>query len=347
MKVLLRADASVAQGTGHVMRCLTLGNALASAGHEVHLATSDSNIPWLENLINASGVTRHAVPANSLEDSLILEVAPDWLVVDSYEIPAASIDAIQKRVLTLAIVDGESRSINADIYLDHNVGAEIRNWSPDVASRLLAGSRFALVRQPIINVKRHVPWLLTNHAPRVLGVMGGSDPTGMIVEVARAVATTTRPMAATLICAPQWQATVDEYLSGHDGVRVIEPTSELHVLLANTDIAISAAGTSSWELCTLGLPSILIEVVENQTESLAAMTEKELVIGISSASHGREGTSDAIKLNLERLIDDENLRRSLSEHCVTAFDGLGASRVVAEMERVYGGESVRGLGSSL
>jgi UDP-2,4-diacetamido-2,4,6-trideoxy-beta-L-altropyranose hydrolase len=337
MKVLIRADASVTQGTGHVMRVLTLGDELVATGHDVHLAATDSNIPWLENLISSKPFVRHSVRAHSLDAELIDQIAPDWVVVDSYEIPASLIGAARTHARVLAIVDGDDRGIEADLYLDHNVGADRLDWPDNVAQRILAGSKFALVRRAIRNVKRDDPWKLSTETPRVLAVLGGSDPTGMIVDVARALSAVSHDFSATLVCAPAWRAEVNDIIGNKPNFTIIEPTDELPALLAHTDIAISAAGTSSWELCTLAIPSILIEVVDNQTEGLREMTARGLVIGLSPTTLGRDAISLEITRQVDRLIDDEDARRALSQTCSKDFDGHGAGRVVEAMARFSGG----------
>jgi UDP-2,4-diacetamido-2,4,6-trideoxy-beta-L-altropyranose hydrolase len=331
MKVLLRADASVTQGTGHVMRVLTLGDELAAAGHDVHLASAASNIPWLENLVSSKPFARHSVSAHSLDAELIEQIAPDWVVVDSYEIPSSSIGAARTHARVLAIVDGDDRGIEADLYLDHNVGAERLNWPANVAERMLAGSDFALVRRAIRDVKRVDPWKFSTGTPRVLAVLGGSDPTGMIVDVARALCAVARDLTATLVCAPAWRAEVNDIVGDKPNFTVVEPTDELPKLLARTDIAISAAGTSSWELCTLAIPSILIEVVDNQTEGLREMTSRGLVVGLSPATLGRDAIAPEITRQVDRLIDGEDARRALSNTCAKNFDGKGSVRVVEAM----------------
>jgi UDP-2,4-diacetamido-2,4,6-trideoxy-beta-L-altropyranose hydrolase len=346
MKILLRADASLTQGTGHVMRVLTLSEELVAAGHEVHLASAPSGIDWLERVIAESELPRHMLEAHSLSDELLREIAPDWLVVDSYEISAALINTARATTKVLAIVDADSRGIEADIYVDHNVGAENLPWSEFVRERILAGSRYALIRRAIREVRRAQPWASTATLTTILGFMGGTDPTGMIVSVAQAIAVTTVPLQGVVICAPAWREQVDALLADKPKIRVLPPTNDLPALLEATDIAISAAGTSSWELCTLGIPSILIEVVDNQTESLREMTKHGLVIGLSpSAFTGNEMTA-AMTRSLELLATDEKARRELSEACASMFDGLGAARVVEAMTRLSaaGGSTARSHG---
>jgi spore coat polysaccharide biosynthesis predicted glycosyltransferase SpsG len=289
-------------------------------------------------MISAKSFIRHDVQPHSLDAFLVDQIDPDWLVVDSFEIPSILVGALRSRTRVLAIVDSDSRSIDADIYLDHNVGAETLTWAPNVAANILAGSRYALVRESIRDAKRNDPWALRSDSPQILAVMGGSDPTGMIVEVARALAQTEYQFTATLICTPLWRTDVDRLISGYSNINILEPTKDLPALLGQADLAISAAGTSSWELCTMGIPSVLIEVVDNQTEPLTKMVSGGLVLGVVPSTTGLENISHEIRVTVERLIDDVDLRRSLSDHCLANFDGGGASRVVAEMERVHRGQ---------
>jgi spore coat polysaccharide biosynthesis predicted glycosyltransferase SpsG len=319
------------------MRVLTLGDELANAGHEVYFASAPSNIPWLENLVSSKPFARYDVPAHSLDIEMINQIAPDWVVVDSYEIPAPLIGDAGAHARVLAIVDGDARGIEADLYLDHNAGAEHLPWSESVSERMLAGSEFALVRRAIRAVKRDEPWALSTSPPRILGVMGGSDPTGMIVDVSRALTSVTSDLTATLVCAPAWRAQVNDIVRGKPNFTIVAPTNELPSLLANTDIAISAAGTSSWELCTLAIPSILIEVVDNQTESLREMTALGLVVGLSPTTLGRDAFAPEIARQVDRLIGDELGRRALSLTCAANFDGNGAARVVTVMTRFPAG----------
>jgi len=331
MKVLLRSDASPTQGTGHVMRCLTLGEELEFAGHEVHIATSPSGISWLERLIDETGFTRHDVSASSLDSGIISRVRPDWLVVDSYEIPAHLINLASAQCLVLAIVDGDTRGIDVDLVLDHNLGAEDLDWPPHVAERVIAGSKFALVRRAIREARRHEPWKFTDQPPHVLAVMGGSDPGGLIVEVAHALSNVKLKMTVTLVCAPAWRDRVDAIVSGLPGFTVIDPTNDLPQWLTHTHVVISAAGTSSWEICTLGLPAILLGVVDNQSESLRRMVGRGFVEGIDLHNMSRPGLINDMTSRIEQLILNESRRHELSEACTAEFDGHGAQRVVTKM----------------
>lgn len=328
MRFLLRADASFVQGTGHVMRLLSLAEELIVRGHEVHFATNYSEVEWLEAQIVHSGVELHRVRQHSLDSALISAVLPDWLVTDSYVLSAQSISAINLEIPVLAVIDGDDRGIDASLYLDHNFGAEEIEWSPKVNSRLLAGARYALVRNAVLDVKRDEPWVLTSSKPRVIVFMGGSDPTNAVSFVTDSISEIADEMQITIVSASKPQSA----FWNSSKMTHVKPTKDLPKLLGAADIAISAAGTSTWELCTLGIPSLMIAVVDNQRESLARIVAQGLVLGIDLAEASAQDARLYVKEAVHRLSFDVELRKSLSTTATNMYDGFGKNRVVDAME---------------
>jgi spore coat polysaccharide biosynthesis predicted glycosyltransferase SpsG len=334
MKVLLRADASPVQGTGHVMRCLTLSEELIRRGHQVILMTNTSGVEWLEKLIQESQVQVTRIRQHDLPIEECLAPSPDAVVVDSYEISDEEISQLALKVPVLAIVDGDARGIVATKYLDHNLGAELEKWPDEVSDNLLAGNTFALIRDAVLAQKREKPWQIQEKLPHLVAVMGGSDPTGTIVRVALAISRLQGKCTATLVVSEKWYEEVQELFVGQQGIEIISPTVELPRVLASADIAISASGTSAWELCSLGIPSILIAVVENQSQSLQRMIEHNLVLGIDMTRGGTSDVTTEVETMVCRLIENDGLRERLSWECAKYFDGLGKVRVVNVLEEI-------------
>jgi spore coat polysaccharide biosynthesis predicted glycosyltransferase SpsG len=117
---------------------------------------------------------------------------------------------------------------------------------------------------------------------------------------------------------------------------VIAPTPELPKILSEANIAISASGTSAWELCTLGIPSLLLAVVGNQVDPLKRLVDRQLVLGLDlTSTKSREQSHVAggdIASVVRHLIREEKMRQILTERCRDDFDGLGKDRVVLAME---------------
>lgn len=330
MKVVLRADATLHRGSGHVMRCLTLAEELSARRHEVHLVTAPSSIPWLDGVVTASGYKVHTCEPDTLDAHALLAMNPDWVVVDSYSIDSETISKLNDSVPVLAIVDGDTRGIRSSLYVEQNLGSEVTQWVVPPGARMLAGSAFALVRDSILGQRRASPWLIGN-LPRIVAFMGGTDPTGAILRVSSELARLDQAVSLTVVAPVKLHSALELELARLPGARIIAPTMDLPSILGEADIVVSAAGTSAWDICSLGLPSVLVAVVGNQSASLEEIVVRELALGLDLVRDGID-TLDQLGSLVGRLLGDESLRKSLSSRSVSEFDGLGKSRVVDAME---------------
>jgi len=332
MRVVLRADAGVTQGTGHVMRCITLAEELRSRGHEVHLVTHELAIDWLSTAVAASGVTVHPSALDTLSTSQVVELHPDWVVVDSYRIPAREISLANDAVPVLAIVDEDTRDIRASLYLDQNLGAERVRRPSWMEPRMLAGAEYVLVRDAVLEARRPEPWLIQGGRATIVSFMGGTDPTGACTHVVRELVHADVEADLVVVAPGEQHEAIRSLLAGRSGAEVLLPTPDLPQLFARADIVVSAAGTSAWDLCTLGVPSVLMAVVENQSPSLAEAVARGAALGLDVSDDVRSlvGRLGALVIT---LLSEEATRHRLSMTSREIFDGEGKSRVVDRMEQ--------------
>ncbi|MGW5673280.1 spore coat protein, partial [Micromonospora sp. NPDC003776] len=149
IRVGLRCDAGPRRGVGHLVRCVALGEEFRARGAHVELLGSVAGVEWAARQLAARGIPHHPgpdTPAGLV--AVAREHALDVLVLDSYELDPACAGALRAAGIgTLAIVDGDTRGQDADLYLDQNLGAA--PVAP--ADRLLAGTRYALLRREVLD----------------------------------------------------------------------------------------------------------------------------------------------------------------------------------------------------
>lgn len=292
MKVAIRADASLAIGSGHVMRCRALAQALQERGAQVDFK-------------DESGIE-----------------AADWLVVDHYSLDAAWESRMrQKAAKILAIDDLADRPHDCDVLLD-------QNWFPDAGQRyagrvparcrMLLGPRYALLRPEFSRTGKRQR---DGKVHRVLVSMGGMDPgnetsksiqllkgRGVAVDVAVGEANPHRDEIARQ-CA---QAGFEFHLQ----------PSNMAQLMAAADLAIGAGGTTTWERCCLGLPTLQVAIAPNQEAPTRALAEAGLV-----TYAGRSLTEHA----LLQVLGNSEMLKEQSRRVAELVDGLGARRVAAAL----------------
>src|SRR5690606_4872523 len=99
-------------------------------------------------------------------------------------------------------------------------------------------------------------------------------------------------------------------------------------ILGSADVVVSAAGTSAWDVCTMGRPAVLVGVVENQSAGLARALEAGVALGVDATLE----SSDRTGTLLARLLDDQDVRRAVVERALAVFDGRGVERVANALE---------------
>jgi UDP-2,4-diacetamido-2,4,6-trideoxy-beta-L-altropyranose hydrolase len=339
--LLVRADAGLAIGTGHVMRCLALAQAWQDAGGDAIFALAEAT-PAVEERLRGEGfeVLRAAVgvgkatPADAEKTAqLAHQHGASWVVVDGYEFGAEYQASLKNRGLRVLFIDdnGHAGHYAADLVLNQNAHAsEALYPSREASTRLLLGPRYAMLRREFTSWRgwnREIPAV----ARRVVVTMGGSDPDNITERVLRAI-----------LAEPSLHATVvaggsNPHLSqlrklvagakGH--VQLVENAAHMPELMAQADVAISGAGTTSLEMCFLGLPALLIVLADNQRPVAGELNRRGAAINLGE---GAELRPAKLSPCLAQLVNSQSARRAMSERGRELVDGHGAERVVRALQ---------------
>ena len=326
-RILFFADCGAQVGGGHVMRCLTLAEAAADRGASCAFAAP----PEAAAILATFGSGRvQALPAAGLAAVALAAKAwkADWLVVDHYRLRPGDDSALRAPGLKVAVIDDlAERPRDCDLLLDPSYGRTAQAYAPLVppGATVLTGPQYALVR-PQFAAARSAALARRGGGPvrRALVSLGLTDVgavTGRVVEALlpdlgdRAV-DVALGRGATSLPRLQTLAEADPRIALH-----IE-TRDMATLMAAADVAIGAGGSSTWERCCLGLPTLTLVLADNQRPLATAFA--------------RDGVSPAVELTdldgalapaWRRLVDDGALRARLSAASAALCDGLGAGRV--------------------
>lgn len=325
---VFRADASAAIGGGHVTRCLSLSRALQALGWRCGFAVNA-----------AAGETVPALRGETLQqvaDTASLEplraVAADWLIVDHYGLDAAWEAAQRGWARRILVIDDlADRQHDCDVLLDQTFGRTPDEYDGLVPNgcRRLTGSDYALLR-PAFAAAR--PASLARRATggdlrRILVSLGATDPDNHSAETMRGIAASGLPVAVDVVLgsgARHLGAVRNACDSLPLEVRLHVDTPEMPQLMAAADLAIGAAGTSTWERCCLGLPSLLVVIAENQRRIAGAVS----ATGAARLLPGpRPALAEQVAAALRDLAADAAALRDLGQRAAAICDGRGCDRV--------------------
>lgn len=370
MKVLLRADASLQIGTGHIMRCLTLADALAAKGAECQFICRAHKGNLIEFIRSKGYVCQELPISHEHRDSLaatypdasttslthsrwlgatqsqdaeacapiLAAQRPDWLIVDHYALDAFWEHALAAQYGKLMVIDDlADRTHACDLLLDQTFGrneADYRSLVP-ASCRLLCGSQYALLRPAFAALR---PYSLNRRAQQtglreLLISMGGVDngnATGLVLHALRTCplptdCRVTVVMGSTAPWLEQVRATA------HDmpwPTRVLVGVSDMAQLMADSDLAIGAAGATAWERCCLGVPTIMIVLAENQLKIALGLEQ----FNAAKLIMHTERVPSQLRELLLQLIEEPTKLLNISERSAMISDGLGVNAVAQKME---------------
>lgn len=319
----IRCDAGARTGVGHLVRCVALAEELTARGVQVHFLSDLGGVAWAEAQLAQRGLSRHPAPRDEAGlVSAIRRLGLSALVIDSYTLPPTHSTAVRAAgTPVLAIVDGDRRGQDADIYLDQNLDAVL-----DSGTVRLAGLDYALLRSSVRRLRpRSAPVSSSGRTPRVVAFFGGTDAYRAAPRIARLLTDTAAPFEATVVAADATLRAELLAVRADEGQRfeIIDPTDRLPGLLADADLVVSASGTSTWELLCLGRAAALVQVVDNQIQGY----ERTIAHGYA-AGLGRLGALDENAVTtLRRLLLNPGERTALAVRGWAAVDGRGAERV--------------------
>lgn len=339
MTVVIWPDLGPHIGVGHLMRCIALAEELVARGEQVRFFVDASAVPFAAAQLEARGLPSHA-PPEALGDQLTALAAldPDAVVVDSYVLPAEAYAEVRRRWPTLAVVDGDILGREADLYLDQNIGAEQDVWpAPDAGATRLAGLSYALMRDDVLRHRPAGPGRRSTAAgvPQVLAFFGGTDAYGAAPRLVPALAATGLPFHLRVVAATGDRRRELAAVATGPGQRVdvIAPTDRIAELVTSSDLVVSAAGTSSWELLCLGAAVGFVCVADNQATSYDRAVAARLGVGLGRLAEVAADPAPATAA-LRTLLADEEARAALRARGWSLVDGAGRGRVIDAFEAV-------------
>jgi UDP-2,4-diacetamido-2,4,6-trideoxy-beta-L-altropyranose hydrolase len=336
-EIVIRADASVAMGTGHVMRCLALAQAWQDAGGRAVFAMAETT-PTIRARLAAESceVVPVATKAGMTDDShetlaLAREHHADWIVVDGYQFSADFQGALKAARFKILFLDdyGHAAPYSADLVLNQNVcAAEALYQAGEPRTRFLLGPRYCLLRREFAawrDWKREISPVCRH----LLVMLGGSDPENLTARVIEALALANLEAVETTVVVggsnPHFPMIEGLALRSKQPITLRRDVANIPELMAAADMAVSAAGSTCWELCLLGLPALLLDVAANQSAVAEELDRKGCAVHVGDQRVPTEKIADA----LERLLNSYQLRQSLSQASRQLVDGNGARRVVS------------------
>lgn len=337
--LLLRADATSQIGMGHFMRTLALAEEWKAQGGEATFLSRCEN-QGLQKRLEQSGIgllpieVPHPAPSDLKQTrEAIQEYRPSWIVVDGYNFESEYHRLLWNEDSRLLVIDDCAglKTYHADIILNQNISARELEYPCVQGTVVLLENEYTLLRSEFTHCKggdRDIP----KRARNLLVTLGGSDPDNITLGIIESLAAVKEPVLEVKVIVGALNKHGDairrvvEELRACHAIEVLDAVDDMAVLMAWADMAVSAAGSTCWELACMGLPSLLIVLSPDQSAIARGMDSGGCAVYL------RETQTSEVAAALTDLAIDYTARVSMSERCRELIDGFGPARIVAAMK---------------
>lgn len=324
-KIVFWTRASGDIGGGHLMRCLTLARELVERGADILFLVNEEAVSFIPELSDfywrvgdrdrLCGDSRYLVPFEA-----------DAIVIDDYEIAAPAEQAIAQAVGCVVVIDDlVNRPHRCSLLLDQTFerkAEEYRTLVPEEAE-CLAGARYCLLRPGFAIARagaldKRIRDVSTR---RILISMGLTDVGGITSKLAAGIldASLGVQISVTVPRRSSSYPILATLAENHSELEICPEDSDMVRVMSEVDLAIGAGGTTTWERCCLGLPSILLNVADNQREISRKLADFGAVLVTASI--------DEVVSAIRILKENRGILRALSQNAALVTDGMGAKRV--------------------
>lgn len=349
-------DLGNALGSGHVMRCLPLAVELARGGTRVAILAnfSDDRVQWVRERVTAAGI--EALDASSPRDLVAAanqahEAGRPWRAagIDSYVLKAEDLAGLPA---PLFVIDDEGGAELA-AWRDHNPDARfavinfngrgielepmyVTRWHADL---ILCGPRYALLNPACTqlhgNQYRNRQW--GNRPAKMFVLLGGTDATGNAATIAaaalRAAENHQKKVAITVVAPAQHVRDAIGSLAAPTGssVHTVGPVHDVPQRMADADIVVTTASTTSWEAACVGTPLAVASVADNQVPNYRLLVDGQRAIGLGDL---RTTSETELEQAFETVFTEDLNERG--HRAWQLVDGQGAARSAAAIHQFLG-----------
>lgn len=373
--VVIRADANSKIGMGHVMRCLSVADALLKRGEEVLFVTADDTpvplltkkgIPYrvlhtdyadmeaelpklwnaLSELSQGPGVPEAALPQKNTS-----------ILVDSYYVTEKYLAALKKRITTIYMDDIYAFSYPVDMLINYNIYGEEMGYEKDAAfadTKLLLGANYVPLREEFsagagyAQSRKELSAETENVTPAedrlhqtaeqgrtadggILITTGGSDSFNLagqlLMEAMKYDALKEKEYHVVSGSLNPHIGELQALAQKHENIHIHCNVTNMAELMAESEVALSAGGSTLYELCAVGVPVIAFSFAENQERLVQTFVKRGI------AQYGGNYRTDGNKMiqntiaGLEKLCGDEALKTEYRRKALQLVDGRGAERI--------------------
>lgn len=327
--IAFRVDANSLIGTGHVMRSLSMAEAIKEKEVSIVFITADKTY---HTVIRRHGFSVISLDSDwkNLDDEInklivvLKENQVEKLIIDTYQITYKYFNELKSYSKLYYIDDYGDRHYFVDGVINYNIAAELRDYQmlySNTNTELIIGTEYAPLRKEFQNIR---PIRIKESIENILITTGGADPFEISAQIAKMIIETKEfsHINFHFICGHFYKndEILAQFAEKYQNIIVHKDVKKMSELMLKADLAISAGGSTLYELCALGIPTICFSFADNQDKAIVSFAKKGCML---NCDYKNETFYEDIKKSIKYLNQNKNKRYELHKNMLKITDGNG------------------------
>jgi UDP-2,4-diacetamido-2,4,6-trideoxy-beta-L-altropyranose hydrolase len=320
MRTLIFTEGGSISGFGHISRCSSLYDELAIRGINVEFIIFGDSNP-LEIIKEKKYKVANWLSANFLKEYIKED---DLCIVDSYLVNEDLLNVISTLAAkTLYIDDNGIVTYPRGIVVNPALSTANISYKKSEENNYLLGPQYIILRPPFVQAKREG---VRSVVKEILITLGGSDTRSLIPLIIHEISSNYSNFIFNVVSSTPLKCAVEKN-SNCSKINFFEniTAEEMKKIMLKSDVAIAAAGQTTYELMATQTPFIPIMIVDNQINNLSGLEQFNLIQNVIDSNE-----PDFLKkllVDFERILQLEK-RQELIIKYSNLVDGLGSKRII-------------------
>ncbi len=333
--IAIRVDGNSEIATGHIMRCLSIANGLREYGQDCLFIVADENSEQLLANTDFKVINLHSI-WNNLEYELpkitevIFKYGIDKIIVDTYSVTYKYLDALEEKCSIIYIDDMNFFKYPVSALINYNIYADKFRYSNSYTgtkTKFFFNPDYAPLRSEFKNI---IP-VFRKKVEKILITAGGVDTYNAAGQILSKV------VVDDFFDGVEFHMVVgrlnshimelEEAASKYSSVVIHKNVEKMSLLMVDCDVAVTAGGSTMYELCACGVPSVCFSWVDNQMSSVDEFSDRGLMIGAGDIRSDTELCISKIVDGLKRYCVSYSDRVYFGERMRDVVDGEGVKRI--------------------
>lgn len=343
--VYIRADGNEIIATGHIMRCLSIAEQMRNLGIKVVFVLADER-PRL--MIEKRGFSVDVLNTKWDDLSTETEIVCDYvrknqvkiLLLDTYYVTRDYLCELSQYTKVIYIDDLCSFAYPVYTLVNYNVFGSVDLYQKKYEEESVNEPLFLVGGEyiPLRSEFSYIPYVVRQDVEKVLITTGGTDQLNIAGNLLRRIIKNNEcsKLEYHIVVGAfnQNRNSLYELAKSYSNMIIIhENETNMSALMRDCDIAVSAGGTTLLELCACGVPTVCLEIADNQ-RGAKRWEEKEIILYAGNACDELESCIESCVESIIKYKNSYSLRKKSSKKMQNLVDGNGAKRIAEYVTRI-------------